>query len=1286
MSTDQLLEELSRLKVELSLADGGQLKIVAPEGSVDGLILGAIREHKPSLLKYLQDKAVYPVSYAQRRIYILHQLDETHFAYNIFFSHRLQMGVDKTALQTAIWRLVERHEILRTVFREQTDGLWQVARDVTESGVILGETELDPNSPFDLQAGPLFRIHLVQRGKDDYLLELCLHHIIADGWSLNVLMEELIGLYEAACAGQVSDLDPLPLQYRDFAVWQNGLFESGKMDDAKNYWKEKLSDPLPVLALATDHPRPARLSYAGSERTLCFEGEELAVLRAGLREQAGTSLFMLFVACVRVLLYRYTGQEDVLLGTPVAGRTTENLTGLIGCFVNTLVLRTVCSPGESFSALLDRVREDILDACVHEEYPFDKLVEELGIQTDRSRSALFDVMVTYRRLDGGAASVTDYDISKFDLTLHIEEQGENIVLLVNYKTDLFAAPRIDRMLGHLKNILLAVSRDVSIVIGDIPLLGEAEEKLLRFGFNATDRYYPSGSSLVDLFRLHQRETVAVRMGDEMLDYASLDNLSDGLAATLQLQYGVTKGKRVGIMMDRSPRMIATLLAILKCGAAYVPVDAAYPAERINYIVADSGMSLLLTDDRPLAPSMPLTPVKVGPADTAYIIYTSGSTGNPKGVEVTHRSLVNLCCWHKEAFGLTTSSRATVYAGTAFDASGWEIWPYLLAGASLYPVPAGIRKDAPALSEFLTTNAITHTFLPTALYEEMGGSLTLPADGRLRILTGGDKLQTVYPGPEVFNNYGPTENTVVTTSGFCLPGDGRITIGRPIANTRVYILDKGLRLVPLGYPGELCIAGDGLAKGYLNREQLTKEKFIDHPFEPGQRLYRTGDLARWTGDGEIEFLGRNDHQVKIRGFRIELGEVQQALSSYPGVREAVVLAVGEGAGEKSLAGYITWKDGADEQGLRGFLETRLPAYMVPAAFVSLSQFPLTANGKIDRMQLPSPIRPTALAPAAARNATEARLVELWEEALHPGVGIYDNFFSSGGHSLKGMRLMAAVSAAFGRRVSIKELYEYPDIAAMAAWLRGQDKGGDTLLFRLAPPAEKVAQPAIFIPPVMGSATIYRPLAEALKDRFDCYGVIYPGFNGGPFAESIEAMALVYAQQITDVIPAGPFLLFGYSVGALVAFETARQLEAMGEKVSLVLVDKESPFWLERLEMPTDAELDQFFQREKRGWAGDQPLADEKHYRALYKAYYRNMVAYRPTASLRARIYTFEASEGHDRKDPRMQGWAGLTNGEFAHHWLEGDHYRVLQDPALPAKLLQLRKCFSACCASCARMNS
>ncbi len=1037
----------------------------------------------PLVARIPQDGEELPLSFAQERLWFLDQLEPGTPLYNIPVALRLTGRLDAAALELALAGVVRRHEALRTTFGFQ-DG--NPVQTVQPPGFRMARVELSEDDlpaflldearrPFDLAAGPLLRATLVRLGEADHALLITLHHIVADGWSLGVLVREVAALYTG------ETLPELPVQYADFAVWQRGWLQ-GSIGDTLNrqlaFWRETLAD-VPPLDLAADRPRPAVRTAAGGTVPVVLAAE-LRDAAAALARGGQASLFMVLMAGFQALLHRLSHQDDLAVGTPVAGRTRAELEGLIGFFVNTLVLRSGAAGDPAFRGLLDRTRTRALGAFSHQDVPFERLVEELAPERDRARPPLFQVMFALQNAGGGPVTLPGLTlepmavhpgIAKFDLTLTLGETPEGLSGVLEYSRDLYDAGTAARLAGWFGRLLAGAVAGPDRALSELPLLGEAETRQVLVEHNRTEAEIPAAPvhRLVEAQAAARPKALAVEAGDigrGRLTYGELNRRANRLARRLR-KLDIGPEAVVALRLPRSPELIVAALAVHKTGGAYLPIDPAHPVERVSYVLRDSGARLLLTlkemdtdfpvqtlavdrDDR--RESADNLDVAVDPDNLAYVIYTSGSTGVPKGTELRHAGLSNLAAWHRRLYEAGPADRSTLLAGPGFDASVWELWPYLTAGAAIHIPEPETALSPPALAAWMGERGITLAFLPTPLAEAV---LEEPLSLRA-LLTGGDRLhRRPRPGLTLVNHYGPTECTVVTTAGVVDPeGDRLPSLGGPVANTRVRILDRALRPVPVGVPGELCVAGVSLARGYRHRPGLTAEAFVPDPHgEPGDRLYRTGDLARWLPSGEIEFLGRLDHQVKIRGIRIELGEIEAALATHPDVREAAVLLI-----NKMLVGYVTpgtaGAPPALSQALREHLEARLPLAMVPATWVFLDTLPLTPNGKVDRRALAriepaGPESDTDTPPL--RTPTEEMVAAVWSNLLNlrdtERIGARDEFFDLGGHSLLATRLVSRLRDLFGVEIPLSLIFERPALEALAAAV---DEAGARREGRLAIP--------------------------------------------------------------------------------------------------------------------------------------------------------------------------------------------------------------------------------------------
>jgi amino acid adenylation domain-containing protein len=1044
-----------------------------------------------------EESYTFPLSFAQQRLWFIDRMEPDGSLYNMPFALTLTGELKVDVLERALYEVLRRHESLRTTFAEVEGEAMQIVRPATEIRLDIQDLAQLPEAererealrltadearrPFDLSTGPLLRVSLLRTMTTEHVLLVTMHHIISDGWSLGVLVKEVAALYEAFAEGRPSPLVELDIQYADFAVWQREWLQGEVLEGQLSYWREQLQGAPAVLELPTDRPRPPVQTFRGDSVKFTVTAELSDALRE-LSRREGATLYMTLLAAWQALLARYSGQADVLTGTPIAGRNEGQTERLIGFFVNTLVLRANVEPGLSFRGLLRQVREATLGAYAHQDLPFERLVEALQPERSLSHSPLFQVMFALQNAPMGElrlagltlkALESNVETAKFDLTLSMQETGGELSGSLSYNVDLFDRTTAERMVRHYLWLLKGVAGNPDARLADLSLMDASEERRVLTRWNSTQSDYASDKSVAQLFAEQAERSpssMAVVSGEARLSYGELNERANQLAHYLR-SLGVGTEVRVGILLERSAEMVVGLLGVLKAGGAYVPLDPAYPQDRLAFTLEDSNAHLLLTERR-LVEKLPgfvgrpvlcldtewdeiarcdtrnpaVNPaVKVSADNLAYVIYTSGSSGRPKGVEVTHRGLLNLVHWHLRTYAVSPRDRATQLAGVGFDASVWELWPYLSVGASIHFPEEETRAAPERLRDWLVAEGITLSFLPTPLAEAV---LALEWPGRVALrtlLTGGDQLHH-YPSPTlgfaVANHYGPTESTVVASCAVLSAKDhaaGLPPIGRPISNTQIYLLDQQMRPVPAGVPGELYIGGASLARGYLGRPSLTAEKFIPDPFstQPGARLYRTGDLARHLPDGQIEFRGRIDTQVKLRGFRIELGEIETCLMQHPAVRDCAVTIWADETGDKRLVAYVAAarETNPTPGDLRARLQEQLPDYMLPSAYVFLDELPLTPSGKIDRRALPAPA--TALSArrdgsGAALTPVEEILSGIWSEVLRAErVGADDNFFELGGHSLQATQVISRVREAFQLELPLRLLFESPTITGMAA---------------------------------------------------------------------------------------------------------------------------------------------------------------------------------------------------------------------------------------------------------------
>jgi amino acid adenylation domain-containing protein/FkbH-like protein/non-ribosomal peptide synthase protein (TIGR01720 family)/FkbM family methyltransferase len=1041
------------------------------------------------------ESQTFPVSFAQQRLWILAQLEPDSPFYNMFKAVHLQGPVNIEILERSLNEIIHRHEILRTNFQEvEATPVQVIAPHATlKISVIdlqgLSEQEQseqlqllateDQLQPFDLTTGILLRVTLVQLKSESSALLLTMHHIISDGWSMGVLLKELSSLYQGFLLGHGSILPKLPIQYADFTIWQRQWLQGENqgfitIQNQINYWKQQLAAAPPLLELPTDRPRPSVQTFRGG--CLSFQIDER--LTASLKElshKSATTLFMTLMAGYVTLLFRHSDQNDILVGTPIASRNYQELEGLIGFFVNTLVMRTRLEGNPSFEELLKQVRSVCTNSYANQDVPFEQIIETLQIERSLSHSPLFQVMfvlqnVAMEELETPGLKISPLSLdnvnAKFDFALQMweinTEKGNSLQGFWQYNLDLFDQDRIARMSSHFQTLLEAIVANPQESIGTLSLLTERERHQLLVEWNDTDTAYPDKKCIHQLFEEQVERTpnhVAVVFENESLTYRELNNRANQLAHYLQ-ELGVKPDTLVGICVERSLEMIVGILGILKAGGAYVPLDPEYPQQRLSFMLEDTQVKVLLTQER-LVEQLPKYEANLlmlekiwqkieqnspdnlsnalTPFNLANVIYTSGTTGKPKGVMVEHKGLCNLAQAQIQAFGVNNSSHVLQFASFSFDACIWEILMSLGAGATLYlGTKEGIMPGEPLIERLRNDKITCITLPPSALAvlpgEELPQLQTIIVAGE----TCSPELMKQWSiGRNFFNAYGPTESSVCATIAKCQSEQEKLSIGRPIPNTKIYILDSQLQPVPIGVPGELHIGGAGLARGYLNRPELTQEKFIPNPFDKAgvSKLYKTGDLARYLPDGNIEYLGRIDNQVKIRGFRIELGEIETVLTQNPQVQSSVIIARENTPGNKRLVGYIVPQKEATPTSneLRQYLKGKLPDYMIPHVFVILESLPLTPNGKIDRRALPAPESSSELLGkyVAPRTFIEDTLATIWAQVLRvKEVGIDDNFFELGGDSILSISIIARAKQA-GLQLIVKQLFAHQTIAELAA---------------------------------------------------------------------------------------------------------------------------------------------------------------------------------------------------------------------------------------------------------------
>ena len=1166
------------------------------------------------------DVFCFPASFAQQRLWFLHQLAPENPFYNVAAAIRLNGMLHIKALEQTFNAIVQRHEALRTTFTRMDGELLQiVAPHLKVTLPVMTFHTVPPEQrdevaqqqaiatfqqPFNLIDGPLMRVTLLQFDETEHVLLLNLHHIVADGWSIGVLIQELGVLYAAFVANTPSSLPELPIQYADFAHWQREYLQGEVLESQLAYWRQQLMD-LPTLALPTDFPRPAMQSYRGASQHLTLTPALTEALET-LSQQTGTTLFMTLLAAFQTLLHRYTGQEDFAVGSPIANRNRSELEGLIGFFVNSLVLRTNMAGNPTFRSLLHHVQATTLAAYAHQDLPFEKLVEALQPTRDFSRNPLFQVVFALQnapiaplQLPGLTLSPLDFTLgtTRFDLECHCFKALDTLHCTMIYSTALFESATIERMLQHFQVLLEGIVANPDQAIAHLPLLTPAEnhQHLLAWNNTALDYAETCIHQRVEAQAAQTPDAIAVVFAKQSLTYRELNQRANQIAHQLH-QLGVGSETVVGLCVDRSPDLIIGVLGIWKAGGAYLPLDPSYPSDRLNFMLKDAQVHTLVTqqaygdrfdglqtvclDQDEVIPSNSSNPTsQVTANNLAYAIYTSGSTGKPKGVLVEHQGLSNLIEAQRQVFNLQPTNRILQFASFSFDAFIFE-WVMALAnGAALYMAPRETLLPGATLLQFLQDNAITHVTLPPAVLA-MLPSEPLPA--LQAIISAGEACASNVvdrwaKDHQFFNAYGPTEATIWATVAQLQSGD-KATIGRPIANTQLYLLDAYLQPVPIGVTGELYIGGAGVARGYLNRPDLTVEQFIPNPLmrngenhptphtvrlsahdealHPTPRLYKTGDLARYRSDGSLEFLGRVDRQLKLSGFRIEPGEIETILHQHPAIQTALVTLRADSLSAKRLVAYMLLKHEqtvtADD--LQRFLRSQLPDHLMPSTFVRLETLPLTPNGKIDYAALPNANKSNLERSSfvAPRTTIEATLASLWGQLLQQeSIGIHDSFFELGGNSLLAVRLMDLIEQQFEQSLPLSSLLLNPTIAGLVSALNPNNQ--PLPWSPLVPLQPKGSKPPFFcVHPIFGVVLPYYALAQQMGLDQPFYGLQPFGLDGKPPHTRIEDMAAYYIKAIRQLQPQGPYYLGGWSFGGLVAFEMAQQLRQAGQKVALLAV--------------------------------------------------------------------------------------------------------------------------------------
>ena len=1330
-------------------------------------------------IPHLPERESASLSNSQQGLWVLNQLMPGASVYHTPTTARLSGNLDVAALRAALDTIVTRHEALRTTFVTVEGTPRQVVTKKVSLAMPLidlrglEETEREEQAqrllrqevgkPFDLSQGPLVRAVLVKLKDDEHILLVTMHHIVTDGWSMGIFHSELSALYEAFHKGEPSPLSELPIQYLDYADWQRQWFQGEIYRSQLAYWKKKFATLPATLELPTDHPRPNVQAYRvfrGAHHTCCLSKQLTRELKLFCQRE-NVTLFMALLAAYQLLLHRYTGERDVVVGTPMAGRQMPETEGLIGLFINTLALRTDFSGNPSFRELLKQVKEAALEAYANQDLPFERLVKELQPERTLAHNPLFQVMFVLQseeilrlQLSGLVTEHfrIDHVMANFDLTLDIVERDGQLVCLFESNADLFESETIERMMEHLRMLVESAVANPERSVSQMPLLSEAERRQVLVEWNDTKTNYPDHKCVHELFEaqvLRTPDATAVVFGEEQLTYRELNRQANQIGHYLR-SLGIGPDVLVGLRMERSTRLIAALLGILKAGGAYLPLDLAYPKDRIAFMLADARVPVLLTEQQ-LVEGIPESDTRTILLDTdwgliakesdenppnlntaenlIYVIYTSGSTGAPKGVSVTHRA-VNRLVFNTNYVELTATDRVAQASNSSFDAATFEVWGALLHGAQLVGIARDVTLSPRDFGAEILKQQISVMFLTTALFNQIARDAPGAFRSMRQLMFGGEAVDPQWvkevlaqgPPQRLVHVYGPTESTTFTTWHLIesVPEAAvTIPIGRPISNTTTYIVDKHFNPVPVGTPGELYIGGDGLARDYLNRPELTRERFVPNPFSASKEacLYKTGDVARYLPDGSIEFIGRIDHQVKIRGFRIELGEVESALTEHPAVGEAVVTVREDQPGDKRLTAYWVPMNGdvVSVRGLRDFLRQKLPEYMVPALFVALDALPLSPNGKVDRRALPAPeglkaeVDTDFLAPS---DELELKLTKIWEKVLAiRSIGVDDNFFELGGHSLLAVRLFAQIEKSFGKNLPLATLFQAPTVRQLARALRQEGwRAAWSSLVMIQSSGQRT--PFFCVHAAGGNVLEYRDLARLLGPDQPFYGLQARGLNGKEEPHTtIKEMADHYLKEMREVQPEGPYLIGGRSSGGTIAFEMACRLAAEGEEVVLLALLDTYPAgyfkllpgsgsWrqrvsrfgrrlqshgmnLRRLNVPE--QIAYVFRKLKYAPA----KAKHKLYRRAYKLYKRygrplppvlknieeiNFAAvkdYEPQ-TYAGNVTLFLASDLTADYD-LLDGWRELVDGDIETIEIPGNHINIIKEPHVRPLAEKLKAC-------------
>ncbi|MCC5608943.1 amino acid adenylation domain-containing protein [Nostoc sp. CHAB 5834] len=1320
-----------------------------------------------------QDSQHIPLSFSQQRLWFIDQLYQGSSFYHVTNALHLTGMLNVTAIQQSLNEIVRRHEAWRTNFITIDQQPVQVILpQLTWELLIINiehlsnkdwEVEVkqiaikEAQKPFNLATKPLVRATLLRLSEVEHILLLTIHHIVTDGWSMGVFAQELVTLYAAFSTGQFIPLAELPIQYADFTIWQRDRLQGELLKTQLNYWKQHLKGKLPILQLPTDYPRPAVASFKGAKQYFTFS-QTLTKALNKFSQQEECTLFMTLLAAFNILLYRYTAQEDILIGSSIANRNRTELEGLIGLFVNNLVLRNNLSGNPSFREFLSRVREVTLNAYAHQDLPFEKLVEELQPERNLNHNPLFQVMFILQNAPTPVEEVSglnlrtleiDHGTSEFDISVSISESQQELTGFLEYNTDLFNTNTIKRLIDNFETLLESIVTNPNQRISKLSLLTTQEQEQLLIEWNKTLADYPDDASLHQLFEQQVKlspDALALISQSEEITYQQLNQKVNQLTHYLK-KLGVTTETLVAICLERSVDMIVAILAILKAGGAYLPLDANYPVERLQFMVADSQVSLVIsntllihhwgqinaialdTDWEIIQQESQENPVSISGGDRlAYIIYTSGSSGTPKGVLGTHRGTVNGLHWLRKTYPFVAGEICCQKTAISFVDLVWEIFAPLLQGIPTVIIPDAIAKDpkffletlayhqvsrlvlVPSLLRILLNNYshLTQKLSHLKLWISSGEALAIDLVKTFKQLLPNAKLINLYGSSEVSANVTYYDTSLLSEKSLTVP------IGHPIDNTQVYILDRHLQLAPIGVVGELYIGGDGLARSYLHRSELTQQQFIDHPFLAGNKLYKTGDLGRYLNNGQLEYFGRQDDQIKIRGFRVELGEIAAAIAQHPSLQNSVVIAQNDPQGDKYLIAYIVTKEENLIPKILEYLQKKLPHFMIPSAFMVLDEIPLTPNGKVDKQALPTDdiIRLNSHKSFIdARYFTELALVKIWEQLLNTNpIGVTDNFFDLGGHSFLAVRLIAQIYERFGHNLPLSTLFENTTVEKLAKIVsQPVSLGSNSPLVAIQSSGSR--RPFFCVHAAGGDVNNYLILARKLGIEQPFYALEQNPNQQEFYNLSVEETASYYLKEIRTVQPQSPYLLGGWCYGGIIAFEMAQQLQKQNETVDLlVVIDAILPKIIIKPIKDDDAKLILRLAEAIKNWFGidfavsypelrDLSLKEQfnllfgkanldisetemvQHLQSykLFKTHIQAMRNYVPQVYPHA-ITLFKANEiiTHDfesqefHSDDPLLGWGKYSQQHINMIEIPGNHFSIFNEPYIQELANQLKK--------------